>query len=116
MNAIAVLRDHEYDIRSPYWSADFPSVFREKQPLRLPNMRHGLITVPEFDKCEKLSDAKYIAGWGTGMGVDYNNEIGVVTNIAPYGYYFRPDAESGTVQELVQRQYVGNAPEKGDLF
>ena len=113
LDFIAEIRDYTYDPRIGYWSSDFPAFFREKQPYRISNMRHGLITVPEYDKSETRNDMRYISGWGTGMGVDYNNEIGVVTNIAPYSCYYKPDAESGVQRELIQRQYVGSVPELG---
>ena len=113
LDTIAELRDHEYDIRAAYWTGDFPAFFREKNPIRIPNMRHGFITVPEFDKNPRIKDMRYLSAWGTGKGVDYNGEVGVVNNIAPYGNYFQPDADSGVQQRLIRRVFVGHKPDAG---
>ena len=79
-------------------------------------MRHGLISVPDFDKNPRIDDMRYLSAWGTGMGVDYNGEVGVVNNVAPCGGYFFPDNESGQEKKLIRRQFVGDKPEAGKIY
>ena len=107
MNVIAEIRDYKYDLRVAYWSGDYPSFFREKHPLRIPNMRHDFITVHDFDKNPHNDNMGYLSAWGTGMGITYRGELGVVNNAAPYGSYFRPDGSRAN------RIFVGHKPHSG---
>ena len=116
MNEISQIRGYEYDLLLGVWSADFPALFRTHSPMRIPNQRHMLISCADIDKDPKLNDLAILSGWGTGLGVDFQGQIGVVTNRSRFSQYYYPQLDSNGKPRTITRQYIGNASHLGKLI
>ena len=114
MKRIQEVRDYDYDLRLGQWTGDFPAIFRAHHPMRIPNQRHMLVTCDTVDKDPLADDLAVISGCGTGLGVDFQGQYGVVTNRARYSQYFHPELDEKGKPIVIVRKYVGNANEFGE--
>ena len=113
MKKIHEIRNYDYDLRVGVWTGDFPAMFRAHHPIRISNQRHMLVDIDTIDKDPLIDDMAVISGCGTGLGVDFQGQYGVVTTRSRFSQYFRPKLDSKGKPITVVRKYVGNAPELG---
>ena len=113
MQRIKNFRNYEYDLRIGQWTGDFPATFRAHHPMRIPNQRHMLVNCETVDKDPLSEDLSVISGCGTDLGVDFQNQYGVVTTRSRFSQYYHPELDQGGKPVVIVRKYVGNANEYG---
>ena len=113
MKRIHEIRNYDFDVRVGVWTGDFPAMFRAHHPIRISNQRHMLVDIDTIDKDPLIDDMAVISGYGTGLGVDFQGQYGVVTTRSRFSQYFRPETDSNGKPVPIVRKYVGNAPELG---
>ena len=114
LEQISLVRDYDYDIRVGVWNGDLPALFRAHHPLRISNQRHKLVTCDTIDKDPMTDDMSVLCGWGTGLGVDFQGNYGVVTNRSRFSQYFHPKLDSTGQIKVICREYIGTKPELGN--
>ena len=107
-------RDYTFHLDVAKWTGDYPSIFRSVYPLRISNQRHVLVDCEKIDKDPKIEDMTVMSACGTGYGVTYDGQLGIVSHGAPYGSYFLPKRDKDGVPVIVERQYTGDNPDKGN--
>ena len=116
MQKIHEKRDYDFDLRVGIWTGDLPAVFRAHHPLRISNQRHMLVDIDTIDKDPLIDDMGVISGYGTGLGVDFQGQYGVVTNRSRFSQYFHPVLDSKGKPVTIVRQYIGKTTGLGKLF
>ena len=113
MDAIGHLRGYEYSLCVGQWSADFPSAFRAHSPMRIPNQRHMLVTCEDIDKDPLIDDMAVLSGWGTDLGVDFQGQIGVVSNRSRFSQYYHQELGPDGQPQIISRRFIGECPTMG---
>ena len=112
LNTIYHLRGYNYSFHGVPWSEDYPVYFRNYRGFILDNRRHQIITCEEYDQDPQGNNMAIISGTGTGLGLSFEGEWGVVTNRCEYGSY-RGEKTNGGQYPIIVRKSIADFPENG---
>ena len=100
------VRDYSYNLEEQPYPDEYPNIFRGFRGLLLDNRRHDVISCEEYDADPLVDDMSVISVWGTGEGLSFRGEWGVVTNRCRYGSFRGEPNENGEYPVVVRKNVL----------
>ena len=116
LEELYIMRDYNYRPSVLTWNENYPIYFRNYRGFVLDNRRHKLLSnCEEYDQDPLIEDLSIMSSWGTGEGISYTGEWGIVTNRAKFGSFFSEKDSKGNYS-IIGRQNVNAFPDHGTLL
>ena len=115
MAAIYDAREYSYNLEDQPLPDDYPPYFRNFRGILIDNRRHEVINCDVYDADPLVDDLSVISAWGTGEGLSYRGQWGIVTNRCQYGSYRGERDPYGNYPVIIRKNIV-DYPEHGELI
>ena len=113
MAAIYDAREYGYDLEDQPWPDEYPPYFRNYRGILIDNRCHEIIDCETYDADPLIDDLSVISAWGTGEGLSYRGQWGIVTNRCQYGSYRGEQDEHGNYPVIIRKNII-DYPEHGE--